>query len=314
LPDLPDGPADDTSQTLLEMAVMAALLQPEPGTGTWAEQFTALLHVERDRVCEFLAAQQARLERAGAVLEEQLARLEDSAREPMTGTGGQVVAAGDDYRRRYEMALDDLRGLKAENAALQRQLANARSTVPAPTGEGRAHGGGLDWEAEKRRILAALESDFNENDSDQRVERLKIEDVLRTTEKIIAQRDCEIRELQQRLEDASCGVRMAAGGAAAIEHASEVDAAVREERERLKQLQDELQEKLRQAEIDLSVERAKLARQRAELEERTRSAVTAPPQTPAAATAADDAEPPAHGRWLARLGLTEADRVHRRKR
>ena len=70
---------------------METLLQPEPGLKTWAEQLTASLHAERDRVCEFLAAQQARLERAEAVLEKQLVRLEELAREPMTETGDQVV-------------------------------------------------------------------------------------------------------------------------------------------------------------------------------------------------------------------------------
>ena len=159
-----------------------------------------------------------------------------------------------------------------------------------------------------------MESDLDENDSDQRAERLKIEDVLRTTEKIIADRDREIQELQQRLQDAARGVRTAAGEATAIDQVLDGDAAVREEREQLKQLQEQWREKLRQAEIDLSVERATLARQRAELEERILSTEDGSPQAPAAAGTANPAERSASGRWLARLGLTEADRVRRRQR
>ena len=86
------------------------------------------------------------------------------------------------------------------------------------------------------------------------------------------------------------------------------DSAVQQERERLKELQEQWQEKLRQAEIDLSLQRAKLARDRAELDERIRLAESALAGGPVASGPADRQKRSAHGRWLARLGLTDADR------
>ena len=51
------------------------------------------------------------------------------------------------------------------------------------------------------RILAALESNLDENDSERRAERVEIEDVLRTTENVIAEKDNEILELKRRVEE-----------------------------------------------------------------------------------------------------------------
>jgi hypothetical protein len=197
---------------------------------------------------------------------------------------------------------------------LSRLEEQAQSTATAPSGKGRAQGGALDWEAEKRRIFAALDSDFDENDSGQRAERLKIEDVLQTTEKVLVEKDREIQQLKQQLGESPGDRGTDAVEAAVVNEALDVDAAVRQERERLQQLQDQWREKLRQAEIELSVERATLARQRAELENQIRSTGREPPQAPAATGTGDDAAQPARGRWLAKLGLSEADRVGRQKR
>ncbi len=233
-------------------------LKPEPKN--WAEQLAAAIDAERDRAGEFLAAQQERIERAEAVLDEalsQLSRLESLARET------------------------------PDAARLQH--------------------GNLDWATEKHRILAALESDFNENDSDQRAERIRIEGMLQAADRIVAEKDREIQGWKRQLEESSHALKTEAAATDEIRQILDADIVVREERERLEQLQAEWQEKLRQAEIDLSVERATLARQRAELESQSRSANggPSPPST-------EQAAPPVRGRWLARLGLTEADRAHRR--
>ena len=102
----------------------------------------ASLHAERDSVREFLAAQQTRLERAEATLEDAIARLEaavsDGAAEGGDKTGG---GDEDDYRRRYEMALDDLRELKAGNSLLQEQLSKARATASTLAKENRSQAG-----------------------------------------------------------------------------------------------------------------------------------------------------------------------------
>jgi hypothetical protein len=208
------------------------------------------------------------------------------------------------------MALDDLSAMKAENCELQQQLAKAQATAKVANC-GALPGRGFDWESEKRRILAALESDFDPSDPATRSERLKIENVLRSTEIALEGKDREIEHWKSRCEESD----RAAGAAPNLAQNAQLldaDAIVQEERQRLRQLQSDMQEKLRLAEIELSMERARLARQRAELEEQMRPAESASAAESPAATAGQ--QRPARGRWLAKLGLTEADREHGRPR
>jgi len=287
-----------------------------PGSDAWAEQIVAALHAERDSVREFLAAQQTRLDRAEVNLEELIARfgetVEGAAAE---GTDHAADGAGDlSYQRRYEMALDDLHELKAGNSLLQEQLSKARSTASTLAKQNRTQSISLDWETEKLRILAALESDLDENDSEQRAERLKIEDVLRTTENVIAEKDKELLELKRRLEESAASVGREAEAATAADRAIQSDAAVQKERERLRQLEEQMQNRLCQAEIEVSLERAKLARERAELEERLRTMGLDASKSTAGPNAAPTAEQPTRSRWMSRLGLTDADRERGRHR
>ena len=240
------------------------------------QQFRAALCAQRDRTGELLAAQQARLEQAAALIEEELCQLEE------------------------------------KNAQLQQELAKSRSTaatiVPQPRQPGR-----LDWEAEKRRILAALEADVDGDDQAQRNARLKLEEVVRTTDEVIAAKDRAIRELNERLEEQRVDAAKAPG-VVSVEREMAEDAALREEREKLRQSQLQWQEKTRQAEVELALERAKLARQRAELEGRGHMAEDAAPETSSATATDPPAEPSTHRRWMARLGLSDADREPARHR
>ncbi|MBU4397743.1 MAG: hypothetical protein KKE86_00265, partial [Planctomycetes bacterium] len=237
---------------------MDPLLLPTSEPENRVEQFAASFHAQRDRAREFLDARQARLKRAEDALERHLQRLEEESAAAADGPAER--GAGEDYRRRYEMALDDLRDLKAKHAELQRQLAQARSNTANRADGEPTRNGILDWEAEKRRILDALETDFDQSDRQQRVERLKIEDVLQTTGKVIAEKDREIEELRRRLEEQDGDAKIETERSAAIDRVIDGDAVIRRERERLEQLQEQWREKLRQAEVELSVERAKLAR------------------------------------------------------
>jgi len=128
--------------------------------------------------------------------------------------------------------------------------------------------------------------------------------VLRATDQAIAAKDREIAELRQLLQDQSKNLGTVAVGAAALGQMLDNDAIIREERENLRKLQEEWREKLRQAEIEIAVERAKLARQRAELEERLREL----PPKPESGGPSEKAEKPARGRWLARLGLADPEK------
>ena len=89
------------------------------------------------------------------------------------------------------------------------------------------------------------------------------------------------------------------------------DDLIREERQRLADLQNEWREKIRQTEVELSLERAKLARQRAELDERARpsddSLSNSKNDKARDAAKENSARQLPRGRWLARLGITDPD-------
>lgn len=214
-----------------------------------------------------------------------------------------------DMKRRYELAMEDLRDQKRRVAELEKQLAEApRNAAPATS---HASGEKLDWEAQKRRMLEALEADGDdaEDDEERKAERLKMQEVIAQTDAALAAKDEEIAELRQLLEAQSGSIGDMAVGAAAFAEILSKDEVVQTERERLQQLQQEWEAKLREAEIDLSVQRAKIARERAEIEERQRLLEEQK------ARHSEDADPgdgnkagkPPRGRWLARLGLKEEE-------
>jgi len=158
--------------------------------------------------------------------------------------------------------------------------------------------------------MAALESEFEEGNEDDVAERLKIEEVVQNTQQVVAAKEREIEDLQELLSNQSSQVGDVAVGAAAVGELLDQDAIIREERENLRRLQTEWEEKLRQAEIDLSVERAEIARQRAGIQEELRRAE----ESDAKDTGGQDrseksskADRPARGRWLTRLGLKDAE-------
>ena len=238
-------------------------------------------------------------------------RLEEAQRQLAEAPAGEM--ADEDLRQRFDMAMEDVRELKAKNAELQQQLEAAQpggggGSAPAPST------GGLDWEAEKQRILMELEEDFQEGDGEDeeadeevRAERLKIEKVIERTDAILADKDQEIAELKQLLENQSGSLGTMAVGAAALGEMLDNDEIVQEERENLKRLQEELNEKLRKAEVDISLERAKIARERAELEEKLRMFEEQGGAADKGSDGTDRAGTPTRGRWLARLGLNDSD-------
>lgn len=211
----------------------------------------------------------------------------------------------EDFQRRFELAVSELRELKGRNAELEEQLA------AAPTANGVARtageGGRLDWESQKRRLLETLENDPDDDDRDD--VRLTIEGTIRITDAVVAQKDREIAELKELLNHQSTNLGAMAVGAAAIGELLNTDELIQQQRERLTNLQTEWEEKLRQAEIEISRERAKLARDRAELEEkqlRVQQTQQAQSDAAPAAKPGSPADPKAKtGRWLARLGLKD---------
>jgi len=214
----------------------------------------------------------------------------------------------EDYRDRYKTAVEEIKTIGQRNKSLEKQLADANRGAAAA---GFAPPGDDDWESRKRQLLAALE-DIDEDDENENARRIEVENVIKTTEVAIAAKDQEIVQLRQRLDQQGERREAPAGGAPEFDQALDQDAVIHEERERLQRLQNELEEKLRQAEIDLSIERADVARQRLEVEEIMRQFAeqVTPAETIPASTSASDAagdEKPAGRRWLARLGLKKQD-------
>jgi chromosome segregation ATPase len=235
-------------------------------------------------------------------LAQQLASAEQHVAEP-AGADPQEVA---DLRRRLEMKIDEVRDLKEQNVQLEADLAKAKG---APRQPAAADTGAMDWEAQKRRLLASLDEQFDESSPEEQAERLKIEDAIQQTEEAVAARDRELAEknrqveaLQRQLADQERRTQEDA----ATRELLDQDALIRQERERLQMLQQQWEEKLRQAEVDLSLERAKVARERAKLDEelqtlrQDKTAVQRPGETEKNAKSS-------RGRWLARLGLQDID-------
>jgi len=236
----------------------------------------------------------------------------ESAQEKMNKESesvGENTEILDDFKRRIEMMAADLREAKTENENLLGKLKEAQSQPqPAPAIDGlpAVFEEGLDWETEKQRLIAAMEAEDQPDTEAGIEERATVEDIVRRTDEHIADKDEEIEELKKMLSHQSESIGQVAVGAAAISEFLDKDELIVSERENLQNMQVEWKEKLRKAEVEISVERAKLARQRAELEEKSSAIQMATSQKiPAADKQADDTKN--SGRWLSRLGLRDGD-------
>lgn len=240
-------------------------------------------------------------------LERQLTAANERAAKALAADNPRGV---EDLQRRLEMATDEVRKLKRQNADLEEKLATKQAAAPRGTAPSSCEG--QDWESTKRRLLAQLEGESQQEGGLGAEERLTVEKAIRSTTEALGQRDREITELKERLAQKPS---QATAESQAVRSAAEADvldgdALVQEERKRLSALQDEWQSKLRQAEVEISVQRARLARERAELDEKLRtieaqkSAMT-PSGSGSDAKSPDQSSGKPARRWLSRLGLKE---------
>ncbi len=261
------------------------------------------LHSERRRLREFLAVQERRFTRVEALLREEVERLDRQLH-----VSDEAIAELRQQREQLaqrEQAISQRQGeLGAAESRLQHQLVAARAS--AAMSAGGASSARSSWEVEKGRILAALESETRGDDAVEVGARLQLEEIIATTDRLVADKDREVAELQSLLASQSGNLGAVAVGAAAVGDLLDQDTVVQQQRETLRRLQEQWMEKLRQAEIDISRERAQLARQRAELEEKTRVMETHRPAAESEAGGGAAAGPSGRGRWLARLGLKDA--------
>lgn len=203
-------------------------------------------------------------------------------------------------REQFETAQEEIDQLKYRNEELDALVARLRSQGSETDQEtSRA----FDWEAQKRQLLQRLEADLDGEDSSSADDRLAVEDAIRVTDEALAAKEREIDDLRQRLAEQANTTPPTDGDPAAVEEILDQDELIREERARLQKLQDEWHEKLRQAEIDLSVERARLGREKNELQCQVRLLEQQTAESPTrAVTEAVEEDSPRSG-WRTRFGL-----------
>ena len=260
---------------------------------------------ERSRLREFLAAQERRFTRIEALLRNEVGRL-DSQLNVSDEALVELRQQREQLAQRDRTIAQRQGELVAAESRLKQQLVAARTSASAAGGIA-AYSGPSSWESEKRRILEALESEAQGEDAIEEGARLKLEEIIQTTDRLVADKGREVAELQSLLASQSGNLGAMAVGAAAVGQLIDQDSVVQQQRETLQRLQDQLMEKLRQAEIEISQERAQLARQSAELDEKRRVMERLQPAANEGAAAGDSPVGAlGRGRWLARLGLKDS--------
>ncbi len=226
------------------------------------------------------------------------AQVQELERRPTAQIDPNVEQQLADLQRRFELAVEDVREFKTKNAKLESQLAaagNQPRTQPDT--------GGTDWESQKRRLLASLEEGAETNPTPvQKQQRITIEGTIEMTDAVVAEKDRQITELQAQLLAASDGAIGDAERNRKVNDLVDADEVIVEHRKRIRELQRETEDKLRAAELELSVERAKMARQRAELDELKSDLETK--QHEFEATGGSPVSGKLQRRWRSKLGLT----------
>ncbi|MEM8947270.1 MAG: hypothetical protein AAGD11_19005 [Planctomycetota bacterium] len=233
-------------------------------------------------------------------LAERVAELESA---PAPAADSESQQELQDLQRRFELAVDDVRQLKQDNTELRQQL-EAASDTPAA----RPSDDSQDWQAQKARLMAALDAEDQGMIDQHRVEeRATIEGTISITDRIVAEkdallakRDAEIGEINAQLEGRPAGTDMQELRDQITAEVLGDDQAVQAECERLKHQQELLDTKLREAELEISLERAKLAREQASLEEKLAL-------LPEMMAEEDSTPDKPRRRWLSALGLRDDD-------
>jgi chromosome segregation ATPase len=234
----------------------------------------------------------------------------DALAERITELEQQVAAGGEagggddsELQRRLELAVDDVRDLKKRNAELESKLAAAASSGAAVIP---AAGGGSSWEAMKLKMLANLEGEGDDVDEERVEQRQSIEDTIRATDHALAAKDREIEEIKSRLSE---GTTAMADAEESLRELVDADEVIAGHRARVAKLEAEMQDKLRAAELEMSVERAKIARESAQLAdlkaelESQRANHEVDSAAAAAGGGGGGAQQPKR-RWLSKLGLS----------
>lgn len=268
-------------------------------------QLQAALDLFQQSLQEERDGMRADLKRLTATLEQQCCCQENTEiKSHLTPSPDGNSARELELQNSLDRCLEEIGELKSRNVELADRLERRQVQAAGVEPPKSLNQEGLSWEERKALMLEQLEHDVESGAEDAESaegKRLQIEEVIASTRREVENRDREIAELKSMLEHQSETRQEVAIGASAIAGVLDADELIVEEREKLQRLQQEWEEKLRQAEIDLSMERAKLARERTRLEEELENIKS---------THEDDTEPNAAGRgktrrWLEHLGLRD---------
>ena len=220
----------------------------------------------------------------------------------------------DRLHRRVLVLEDELDESRQQNETLAAKLANqsvaAVASSPAESGES------LSWEERKQLIMDQMEneppSDHSngvvpcDTDVGADLESDPAKALIGRLQSEVEASNREVAELRQLLEQQSqtCDGGVAIG-AAAIAGMIDDDELIQQERVRLQQLQKDWEEKFREGEIEASLERAKLSRERQEV---ARQKVELEVQLERLQREFKDSDGGGSTRrWLTKLGLSDAD-------
>jgi hypothetical protein len=217
-----------------------------------------------------------------------------------------IPVSGDEAELRIQIEKLRSQLLEARHEAVEWRLQNNELSSSLAKLKGPAEGQRAEvmtWEQRKEALLRQLEAETHAEEPCDPRKVLEIEKVIQQTDDEIIRRDREIADLRALLEQQAIAQNGMAIGVAAVAEMIETDAMIISERMRLQELQAEWEQKQRQAEIEMSLERAKLARERLELQEKMQSFEdNNPPQTEDEKKSTREKT---RGRWLARLGLRD---------
>jgi hypothetical protein len=217
----------------------------------------------------------------------------------------------EDLQRRFEMAVDDVRQLKQENAQLRDKLATAASQggAAAPIG---LTGGEGDWAAQRARLMALLEEEEHDGpvNAERKKERATIETTISTTDGVVAEKEREIAELRAALAGSGATHSEQSEHERARQEMLDADEVIAAERQRIAELEAQWESKVRAAELEMAMDRAKLAREQAALKEKMLELELGLPQ--ATAEGGSDVKP--RRRWRAALGLGDDEEEGKKKK
>jgi len=230
-------------------------------------------------------------------------RVEQLEKQPVTQMDANAEQEVADLRRRFELAVEDVRELKIKNTKLETQLAGAAAATGSRPARA-ADTGSMDWESQKLRLLASLDDEGDTpHEPARQNERVRIAGTIEMTDAVVAEKDREIAELKSQLAQGGLGSSTAIHEAQneQINELLDADEVIAEHRQRIAQLERDMEATLRAAELELSLERAKIARERVELDELRDELETLRHEICPNGTLPPGAP---RRRWLSKLGLS----------